>query len=135
TIRVESWLAIAGGATALGFFTHGGPTRPLEQFSVPPDNRTAVAQVTSEIRDLAGVLLAPQIPAADASAPICVGARRAGWHVWVIAVNPEPARVSATVMVPGTPEGNVNVWGEVRTLHLNSGSFGDVFEPLSVHVY
>ena len=126
---------IAGGATALGFFTNGGPTRPLEPFSVPPANRTAVAQVTTEISDLAGVLLSPQVPAAEASAPICVGARDVGGRTWVIAANPTPERVSATISVPGFREGKAGVWDEVRTVPVHGGSLVDTFDPLAVHVY
>ena len=134
TIRAESWLAIAGGATALGFFTHGGPTRPLEPFSVAPDNRTAVAQTVGQIRDLAPVLLAQQVPA-QAAAPICVGARRADGHTWLIAVNPAAARVSETFRADGFAEGTATVWGEVRTVPVHAGRLTDTFDPLAVHVY
>ncbi len=134
TIQAESWLAIAGGATALGFFTNGGPSRPLEPFSVSPDNRTAVAQTSTEIRDLADVLLSPQV-AAQASAPICIGARRAGGRTWLIAVNPTPERVTATVTSPGFGDGKADVWREVRTVPVHADSFTDTFDPLAVHVY
>src|SRR5207249_9096515 len=62
TIHAESWLAIAGGATALGFFTHGGPTRRREPIAGEPDNRLAVAQTDGAMRSPGKVLLARQRP-------------------------------------------------------------------------
>ncbi len=134
TIHAESWLAIAGGATALGFFTHGGPTRPLEPFSVAPDNRTAVAQTVAQIRELAPMLLAQQVPA-QAAAPVCIGARRAAGRTWLIAVNPTTARVSATFGAPGSGDGTASVWDEARTVPVHAGSLTDAFDPLAVHIY
>ena len=93
TIRVESWLAIAGGATGLAYF--------------PPNWNPGVAGVidgiTRRIRQLEPVLLAPPRPVTVAPADPLVraSARRLGDALYVIAVNAGTSAARLTLTTPG----------------------------------
>ncbi|MHB8641483.1 MAG: hypothetical protein ACYDA3_01140 [Gaiellaceae bacterium] len=136
TIQAESWLAIAGGANGLGFFTHGGPKRPGSPFFVPADNAAAVAQTTAEVSALAPVLLGRHLTATfDPAGAIRAGVRRSGDHIWVIAVNTTTEPVRAAFGVAGCDTGTATVWNEIRAVDVTRGQLVDAFAPLAVHVY
>ncbi|HET8527387.1 MAG TPA: hypothetical protein VFL60_00615 [Gaiellaceae bacterium] len=79
TIRVESWLAIAGGATGLGFFPGNWD----------PAATAAIRGVARRIRQLGPALLRPPLPVRvePADAWVRASARRYGGTTFTIAVN------------------------------------------------
>lgn len=133
-IRAEAWLAVAGGASGIGWFTHGGTGNGATRFTVPAANRAAIAQVGRDLTALAPVLLSARRDIV-AGRPVRVGGRIAGGTTWVIAVNPTRAPVSASVSSPGAGDGTASVWGEGRTVRIVDGGLIDDFGPLAVHVY
>ena len=88
TIRVESWLAIAAGAHALGFFPADwhAPVGP------------AIHGIARRIRQLEPALLRPAIPVAVAGSPaVRAGARRLNGAVYLIVVNTGSAPAHVTL--------------------------------------
>jgi hypothetical protein len=98
-VRAEVWLAVAGGATGIGYFTHTWTRGDWFRFDIALPIRAAVAQTNGELRALAPVLLAPQI-AAEATEPVYAGARRVGDAVYVIAVNASATPVTTQIRIP-----------------------------------
>jgi hypothetical protein len=92
TIRVESWLAVAGGARGLGFFPADWP------FGVAQ----GIAGVAKEVAALQPVLLAPEEPV-SVSAPIVAAARSFGSAFYVIAVNPTRRALTRRSTQPASP--------------------------------
>ena len=91
TVRAESWLSIAGGAHAIGYF---------------PNNWTAavgaeIARTNHEISTLVPALVEPPIAAsASLGSTIKVGARDHNGAVYVIAVNASRTPATATITDP-----------------------------------
>lgn len=136
----EAWLAFAGGASALGYFTWGpagdGTWTPwLVQAAIA----SALAQASARFQELAPVLESPQIPwsqvMARDSSPVKVGVRTMGGRLWLIAVNSSDGRVQAAFGVRGAGTGSASVWQEGRSVPLRRGSVADRFAPYQTHVY
>jgi hypothetical protein len=70
-----------------------------------------------------------------ATGPVLVGARRAGRHLLVIAVNPTKAPVTTQLRFHGYTAGSASVWNEQRSLRIAGARFTDTFGPLQVHIY
>jgi len=124
-VRAESWLAIAGGAHGLGFFPSQWQP-PIAQ---------AIAQVTRDVRALTPALVAPAVPASASPAALRVAARAYGGALYVVAVNPMPTAMQATLRVPGLAGRQLQVLDEGRTVQATGARIVDAFAPLGVHVY
>jgi hypothetical protein len=127
TIRVETWLAIAGGARGIGYFPDFWPGAI----------GTTIAALNHEIAELAPALLAPEIPVTFApnGTPVKAGARTLNGAVCIIAANPSFASARAVFTVPGLRTSSVSVFAEGRTRPVVNGRFSDNFRGLDVHVY
>ncbi len=126
TVRAETWLAIAGGAHAIGYF---------------PNNWSAavgaeIARTNREIQTLVPALVEPNIAASVAPGSfVKVGAREHNGAVYVIAVNASRTASSATVNVPALSDRVMRTLDGQRTLRASGGSFTDSFGPLEARVY
>jgi hypothetical protein len=125
TVRAESWLAIAGGANALGFFP--------ATFS--PEIGAAIAGVSRDVAKLTPALVSPSLPASADVPLVKVGARSYDGATYVIAVNAGYTATGATITVPGLNGRTLDVMNEGRRLGAVGSSFSDTFAPLAVHVY
>jgi hypothetical protein len=123
-LRAESWLAIAGGARGLGFFPIGWTG----------DIGEAIQKVALDVQALGPALLAESVPAST-NGVVKVGARRLDGALYVFAVNPTDAAVSATIAAPGLGGRTLQVYGESRAVGSKGDSFSDSFAPLAVHLY
>jgi hypothetical protein len=127
TIRVESWLAVAGGATGLAFF--------------PPDWSPAVGAVVhgvaARIRQLAPALLTAPVPVriAPAAPSVRASARLLGGAVYVIAVNAGTTRADVSLALPQLADRTVLVAGRGRPLQARSGTLAAALPPRSVRIY
>ena len=91
-VRVESWLAIAGGAHGLGFFP----------FSWDAAVGTAVVDVMHTVKAIAPALLSPALPTtAAAGSPVRAAARELNGAFYIILANPTRHAVAAKVAVTG----------------------------------
>ena len=126
TLRAETWLAIAGGAHAIGYF---------------PNNWTAavgaeIARTNHEIDGLVSVLVEPNIAASVAvGSYVKAGAREHNGAVYVIAVNASRGTSSATITVPALADRTLRTLDGLHTVTASGGSFTDTFGPLEARIY
>ncbi len=141
-IRAEAWMAICGGATSIGYFTHVWKPS-YDQFGVPEENRKALRQINDQITRLAPAILADpakpsvSIRAADGTKLAVLAKEHAG-DLWLFAVNYDERfrRADAVLSIEGLKLGRaITVVDENRTIQADAGSFADPFEPLAVHIY
>jgi hypothetical protein len=134
-LRAEVWLAIAGGATGIGYFTHTWTRGSWFRFDVDFPIRAAIERTNREIRALAPVLLARQV-AAEAKAPVYAGARRVGDTVYVIAVNASASQVTAQIRIPAAAQlRTARVWPAGTRAAFTAGTIRARFGPLEPRVF
>jgi hypothetical protein len=140
-VRAEVWMAVTGGATAIGYFTHVWKPS-YKQFGVPEENRKALAEINGQLARLTPAILGKHVEgkAAPAEADVKVDAifRAHGGARYVFAVNYDERLkgTDVTFTVPGLADGAaVEVIDEGRTLRARAGDFTDRFEALAVHLY
>jgi hypothetical protein len=124
TVRAETLLAVAGGAHGIGFFP------PEWDAPVIP----TVTALTQELDAVGPALLAPPTTA-TAAAPLVVRATGRNGALYVVAVNPGAAPVTARIAVRGLGNRTLTVLDESRTLAAKDGSFTDTFAPLAARIY
>jgi hypothetical protein len=139
-VRAEIWMSIAGGATAIGLFTHNWIGGRGRNFDLESEIAAEVARSSRDIRRLTSVLLSEQVAWSDVvsppSSPVKVGARRSGNRIWIIAVNSSRTEtVRAAFGVTGLGEGTARVFGESRMLRVRRSTISDTFAPGAVHIY
>lgn len=143
-IRAEVWMALCGGATAIGYFTHVWKPS-YSQFGVPEENQVALQQINEQLTRLAPAILSVRenehldVTAPPGSRVAAFLTRHAG-SAYVFAVNYDPQLRTVSVRfalkgLPPTPDAMVEVVDENRTLRLRDRAFEDEFAPLAVHIY
>ena len=91
TVRAETWLAVAGGAAAIGYFPNNWS----------PAVGAAIGDVNHEISTLTPALIEPAIAASSSlGSSVRVGARDHNGAVYVIVVNASRTAASSTITVP-----------------------------------
>src|SRR5439155_12343328 len=125
TVHAETWLAIAGGAHAMGYFPH----------DFPPEIAAQIASDKREVQALVPALLEPNLPADAGNGPVEVGAREHNGALYVIAVNGSRVGATATISVPALGNRQLISLDGSRSVSASSGSFTDTFAPFEVHVY
>jgi hypothetical protein len=126
TLRAESWLSIAGGAHAIGYFPNN--------WSV--DVGAEIARVNHEISALVPALVEPSIAAsATLDSPVRVGARDHNGAVYVIAVNASRAPATATVTIPALVDRTLITLDGQHRAEAKDGAFTATFAPLEARVY
>jgi hypothetical protein len=127
TIRVESWLAIAGGAHGLAFF--------------PADWGVGIGSVihgiTDGVRRLEPALLQPAVPVdvSPSTPAVRASARELGGAVYVIAVNAGTTDATVQLAEPSLGDRALDVVGTPQTVQAQSGAFTATLPPLSVRIY
>ncbi len=125
TVRAETWLAIAGGAHAIGYFPN----------SWDPSVDGEIARSKREIQSLEPALLEPALAATASNPQVKVSARVHNGALYVIAVNGSRDAASTSFNVPQLGNrGLVSLDGSRATVAA-SGAFSDTFAPLEVRVY
>ena len=126
TVRAETWLAIAGGAHAIGYFPNNWS----------PEVGTEIARTNREIQGLAPALVEPNIAASvSVGSFVKVGARDHNGAVYVIAVNASRAATTATITVPALGDRVLMSLDGQHRVSASGGTFTDAFGPLEVRVY
>jgi hypothetical protein len=125
TVRAETWLAIAGGAHAIGYFPNN--------WDAEVDSE--IARSKREIQSLVPALLEPAIAAQASNPQVKVSARIHNGALYVIAVNSSRTPATASFNVPLLADrGLVSLAGDRATIAA-AGAFSDTFAPLEVRVY
>jgi hypothetical protein len=126
TVRAETWLSIAGGADAVGYF----PNHWSGQIG---------AEITStdrQIKALTQALLAPIANASSDNGTVRVSARSLNGALYVIAVNTSSSTVTARVNVDGIAGRSAAVLGSSGpAVAADDHGFSDTFGPLDARVY
>jgi len=125
TVRAETWLAVAGGAAAIGYF----PNRWSTTIG------SAIAQTNHELKALAPALLAPTATASSDAPAVRVSARTLNGATYVIAVNTSDSTVQAKISVPGIGGRSPVVVGGGTVIGADDQGFSDSFGPLAARVY
>ena len=127
TVRAETWLSIAGGADAVGYF----PNRwsgPIGQ---------EITRTNREIKALTQALLAPVANATPTTTTVRVSARTLNGALYVIAVNTTETTVQARITVDGigSPAARRRCSGRGTAVGSDDQGFSDSFGPLAARVY
>jgi hypothetical protein len=126
TVRAETWLAIAGGAHAIGYFPNNWA----------PEVGAEIARSSREIQSLVPALVEPATAASvSLGSSVKVGAREHNGAVYVIAVNASRAPATATITVPAAGDRTLRTLDGAQVVTAKGGSFTDSFGPLEVRVY
>jgi hypothetical protein len=133
-LRAEVFLAIAGGARGIGYFTHTW-SPDHRAFDVSGPLRAEMERTNSQLEALKPGLVGDVSPTAADSPAIKLTARRAGGRVYVFAVNSLREPVRAQLHAPALTKTSVDVFGERRKLPVINDRVDDTFPPLGVHVY
>jgi hypothetical protein len=126
TLRAESWLSIAGGAHAIGYF---------------PNNWSAavgaeIARTNHEIQTLIPALVEPAIAASTSLGSfVKIGARDHNGAVYVIAVNASRTPTTSTITVPALGDRTLRTLDGRHSVVAAGGTFTDSFGPLEARIY
>jgi hypothetical protein len=133
-VTAEAWLAVAGGARGIGFFT--ATTYPAaSEFRVSPAIQRAIREFTALAASISSGLTGTTVSAtADSPSVIALG-RVGGGHTYVVAVNTLTSVVPVKFALPRVGGRTLQVVGEHRQVTTHGGRFTDTFAPLGVHVY
>ena len=125
TVRAETWLAVAGGAGAIGYF----PNRWSTTIG------TEIARTNREIKALSPALLASISPATSDVTGVRVSARTLNGATYVIAVNTTYTTLQAKISVEGIGGRSPVVVGGGQVVGADDTGFADNFGPLAARVY
>ncbi len=127
--RCRAYLGVAFGANGLLF-------TGMQDTSTESPLWPHLVRLLKELQSVEKFLLAsPDGP--PASSGVCFGARRCGDEVLLIACNPTDAAVQGDILLPPatSPDEQLEVIGENRTVKASGGAIRDQFDPLGVHLY
>jgi hypothetical protein len=126
TVRAETWLSIAGGADAVGYFPN--------HWSDPIG--AEITQTNRQIKALTQALLAPTVNATSDNGTVRVSARSLNGALYVIAVNTSSATASARINIDGIAGRSATVLGgSGPAVGADDQGFSDTFGPLEARVY
>lgn len=125
TVRAETWLAIAGGAGAIGYF----PNR----WSAPIG--AGIADTNRQIKALSQALLAPTSAVTSDAPAVRVSARNLNGATYVIAVNTTHETAQAKITLDGIAGRSTVIVGGGQVLGADDTGFTDSFGPLAAKVY
>ena len=137
-VSAETWLALAGGACGIGYFTNSW-TGPLwNRWDFDPGVEQALPGIVSRVEGLAPALCDGTY--GDVVTPwdgtVVASSRELNGALYVIAVNGSPRATNVPFSVPGLGGRLLTVLGEGRTIKpVKKLIFRDSFEPYGVHVY
>ena len=121
-LRAEIWLAIAGGAKHINYFTWrgGGEWR---SFDVTPEIEEEIAAQNRLINLLAEPLLSREIPVKTRQdSPVRASARLHEGSLYVVTVNSSEEPVTTSFSVDGLDTTRAEVWQENRSLKMRSSN-------------
>jgi hypothetical protein len=125
TVRAETWLAVAGGAGAIGYFPNHWSTTI----------GTEIARTNREIKALSPALVASISPASSDVSGVRVSARTFNGATYVIAVNTTNTSLQAKISVDGIAGRSPVVVGGGQVVGADDQGFADNFGPLAARVY
>jgi hypothetical protein len=135
--NAEAWLAIAGGANGIGWFTSAWTDAGWNRWDVSPAMQAQITTVDAQLHALAPVLTTPP---GDVVVPwngtVAASTRTYDGELWVIAVNGGAQPTTVPMRIDGLRGRTLNVVGEQRRLKPTKQVYlRDGFAPYQVHLY
>jgi hypothetical protein len=135
--NAEAWLAVAGGAVGIGWFTSSWIDDVWNRWDVSPAMLAQITATNARLHALAPVLTGPPgdvvVPW---NGPVAASTRADGRSLYVIAVNGSDRRASVPMRIDGLRGRVVTVLDEHRTIKPTKKSIvRDTFAPYQVHLY
>jgi hypothetical protein len=122
TVRAETWLSVAGGANAVGYFPNHW-SDPIGQ---------EISHTNREIKALSQALLGPTVPASSDNGTVRVSARSLNGALYV---NTSSSATQAKISVEGIAGRSAAVLGGGAAVASDDQGFSDSFGPLAARVY
>jgi hypothetical protein len=133
-LQAEVWLAIAGGARGIGYFTHTWSPKH-HAFDVAAPLQQSMKEINKLLSAVKPGLIGKTRLSGANSPAIKLVARSGGDKTYVFAVNHHREPITAQLHVPALRDGSLQVVGEHRSVVVANHRLDDRFEPLGVHVY
>lgn len=134
-IRAEVFLALAGGARGIGYFTHTWSPE-YGRFDLDEGIAAEIRRTNRQLNALAPAILSPQAPTATASAPgVYAFAREREGALYVFVVNATRTPVATSLEVPGLAGRTLRVFEEGKTVRASRDRFVDALAPLDARIY
>lgn len=135
--NAEAWLAVAGGAVGIGWFTNAWTNGGWNRWDVSAAMLAQIASTDARMLALVPALLAPP---GDVGTPpgssVAASSRTLGRTLYVIAVNGSRRSTTVRLRVAGLAGRTLRVLGENRQVRVTKGVYArDTFGPYQVHVY
>jgi hypothetical protein len=136
-VNAETWLAIAGGACGIGYFTNSWTGRLWNRWDLAPGVEAQLARTIARIRALAPMLCAAY---GDVTVPwdtsVAASSRSLNGALYVIAVNSSDRPTRIPFRIDALAGRTLEVLDESRTIKPGRKVyFRDSFAPYQVHVY
>jgi hypothetical protein len=136
-VGAETWLAVAGGACGIGYFTNSWTGDLWNRWDFDPGVEAALPQIVARVQRLAAVLCSPY---RDVVVPwngsVAASARELNGALYVIAVNSSDRTTTIPFRLDGLAGRTLAVLDEARSIRPSKKVyFRDRFEPYAVHVY
>ena len=137
-VNAETWLALAGGACGIGYFTNNWTGDLWNRWDFDPGVEQALPGIVSRVQGLAPALCDGTY--GDVVTPwdgtVAASSRELNGALYVIAVNGSPTATNVPFSVPGLGGRQLTVLGEGRTMKpVKRLIFRDTFAPYGVHIY
>jgi hypothetical protein len=137
-VNAETWLAVAGGACGIGYFTNSW-TGPLwNRWDFDPGVESQIGKTVAEVQQLAPALCDGQYGdvVVPWDGPVAASARTLNGATYVIAVNSSDRQLSVPFRDDVLAGRTLTVLGEGRTIKaVKKLYYRDTFGPYEVHVY
>jgi hypothetical protein len=135
--NAEAWLAVAGGAVGIGWFTSGWETGVWNRWEVSDAMLAQMAATDAQLRALAPVLLAPVgTVATPAGSSVVASSRTLDGSLYVVAVNASASPATTVLRVDGLDGRSLSPLGTTRALRPTRRVLvRDTFGPYEVRIY
>jgi hypothetical protein len=136
-VNAETWLAIAGGACGIGYFTNSWTTDLWDRWSFDAGVEQQLAATVSQVQKLAPALCADYgSVVVPWNGGIAASSRTLNGALYVVAVNSTDRATTIPFRVDALAGRTLTVLDEGRTITpVKKVFFRDRFEPYAVHVY
>jgi hypothetical protein len=136
-VNAETWLAIAGGACGIGYFTNSWTGELWNRWDLAPGVEAQLARTIAQIHALAPMLAGEY---GDVTVPwdtsVAASSRTLNGALYVIAVNSSDQPTAIPFRVDALAGRTLQVLDEGRTIKpAKKVYFRDSFEPFQVHIY
>jgi hypothetical protein len=134
-VRAQVFLALAGGARGIGYFTHTW-SPDYDRLDLDPEVAAEIGRTNRQLEALAPAILSPRAPPATASDPnVYAFAREREGALYVFVVNAADRPVETTVRVPGLRGRPLQRFEEEPTVSARRDEFRDELPPLHARIY